>query len=72
MNKIETKHDRFKRLAESRVNNAIKQLELIGNLSNLNNYEYTQDEVKKIIKVLKNSLDLIEKKFETDKTRFKF
>jgi hypothetical protein len=72
MNKIETKHDRFKRLAESRVNNAIKQLELIGNLSNLNNYEYTQDEVKKIIKVLKNSLDLIEKKFETDKNRFKF
>lgn len=71
MKKLETKHDRFKRLAQNRVNNALKQIELIGNLSNLNNYEYTQDEVRKIIKVLKNSIDSIEKKFEKDKLRFK-
>lgn len=71
MNNLETKHDRFKRLAQNRVNNALKQIELIGNLSNLNNYEYTQDEVRKIIKVLKNSIDSVEKKFEKDKLRFK-
>lgn len=71
MDKKETKHEKFKRLAENRVNNALKQIELIGNLSNLNNYEYSQEEIKKIIKVLKNSIEIVEKKFETDKFKFK-
>ena len=49
---METKEDKFKRLANARVNNAIKQLELIGNLSNSSSYDYTDDEVRKIMGTL--------------------
>ena len=33
MAEVETKHDKFKRLAMQRVTNALKKIELIGNLA---------------------------------------
>ena len=65
MNKFEDKHTKFIRLAEKRVNNAIKSIELIGNLSNKNNYEYSHKDVQKIIKTLKKSVDNVEYKFNS-------
>ena len=47
MTETESKHDKFKRLATPRVTNAIKKIELIGNLSS-SGYEYTPEEVEKI------------------------
>jgi len=68
---MEDKRERFVRLAEKRVNNAIRQIELIGNLSNKNNYSYTEQDVKKIIKSLKSSLSKIKNKFNLDgETKF--
>jgi len=55
---------KFRELAEKRVNNAIKQIQLIGNLSNKYNYEYTEEEVKKIINALKAEIRNLEIKFE--------
>ena len=46
-NENETKRDKFVRLAESRMNNALKQIELLGNLSNSSAYDYTNDDVEK-------------------------
>ena len=48
--------DRFVRLAESRVNKAIKSIRLIGNLSNKNNYSYTDKDAKQIIRALDKEL----------------
>ncbi len=59
----ESKADKFKRLAESRVNNAITKISLIGNLS-ANSYEYGADQVEKIIGGLKLAVDEVEKKFQ--------
>ena len=53
---MENKKEKFKVLAEKRVNNALKQIELIGNLSNKNSYEYGVKEVKKIFDTLKNEI----------------
>lgn len=52
----ENKQQRFQRLAMSRVNKAIKSIELIGNLGNKSLYESTQDERKKIIKAINDSV----------------
>lgn len=52
----ESKHDRFRRLAEQRVNRALKELRLIANLSNRNNYDYTEEEVKNLISALEREL----------------
>jgi len=48
--------DNFKRLAEQRVNKAIKQLRLVGNLSNRSNYDYTEKDVEKIFSTLGTEL----------------
>lgn len=67
----ETKREKFIRLAELRTNKAIKQIQLIGNLSNKSYYDYTSQDVKKIFQVLKDEIDLAEKKFK-DKTTKSF
>jgi len=52
----ESKHDKFKRLATLRVANALKKIELIGNLSS-SSYEYAPEEVEKIFSALQQTLD---------------
>lgn len=59
------KREKFIELAEKRVNNALKQIELIGNLSNTSAYEYNEDDVQTIINTLKTSLKEMEAKFNT-------
>ena len=56
MGMSENKQQRFQRLAMNRVNKAIKSIELIGNLGNKSLYESTQDERKKIIKAINDSV----------------
>lgn len=68
------KKEKFRELAEKRVNNAIKNIQLIGNLSNTSAYSYTEDEVKKIFKILKEELSIAETKFKAKgkNNNFKF
>jgi hypothetical protein len=55
-NKRESRRARFVRLANKRVNAAIKALSLVGNLSNRANYDYTPDDAAVIIKALDKEL----------------
>lgn len=68
----ETKRDKFVRLAENRVNNALKQIELIGNLSNTRAYEYTKEDIDDILKTLKSALADLEHIFKMDTKSNKF
>jgi hypothetical protein len=61
----ENHHDRFRRLAEKRVIRTIKDIRLIGNLGNRNNYGYTADEVDKIFRALEKELKLARTKFDS-------
>jgi hypothetical protein len=58
-----TKSEKFRALAESRVTKALKSIELIGNLSDTKNYEYSEAEVKKIFSFLENTLDSSKRRF---------
>ncbi|NQT75417.1 MAG: hypothetical protein HQ566_02720 [Candidatus Omnitrophica bacterium] len=58
----ESKSDKFKRLAAQRVTNALKKIELIGNLSSPG-YEYAQEEVDKIFSALQQTLDNTKARF---------
>ncbi|MGH1647791.1 hypothetical protein ABE945_08515 [Enterococcus gilvus] len=60
---MENKQDKFIRLGENRVNDAIKKIRLIGNLSNKNNYDYTDEQVNEIITALKFEIEDVQKKF---------
>jgi len=57
--------DKFVELAEKRVTRALKDIRLIGNLSNKTNYFYTDDDVKKILSALRNEVTVLGKKFES-------
>ena len=68
---MENKREKFVRLAERRVNGVIRELELIGNLSNKSNYDYDKEDIEKIIRTLKKSVSDLETKF-TSKTKSNF
>ena len=60
------KKDKFKELAEKRVTRLIKDIRLIGNLSNTRNYEYESEDVKKIFLAIDKEIKLIKVRFEGD------
>lgn len=51
------KRAKFVELAEKRVNRAIKDLRLIGNLSNRSAYDFTEEDIRKIFRTLQKELD---------------
>lgn len=58
------KRENFVRLAESRVNKALKDIQLIGNLSNRSAYEFEEKDVRKIFGALQKSLENARSRFE--------
>ncbi len=61
----EADRKKFIELAEKRVNRALKDIKLIGNLSNKSNYSYTKSDTEKIYKVLKKAVDEMKIRFES-------
>ncbi len=59
----ETKRDKFVRLAEARTNKIIDMVQLLGNCSNTNAYDYTQKDVDKIFNAIEFELREAKKKF---------
>lgn len=58
--------ERFVELAEKRVTRAIKDLNLIGNLSNKSNYSYSEEDVDIIIKTLQKELNRTKERFHSN------
>ena len=56
---------KFIELAEKRVNRAIKDIKLIGNLSNKSNYSYTDEDARKIHKALSQALQEMKSRFDS-------
>ena len=56
--------EKFVELANKRVNKAIKDLRLIGNLANRRNYTYTDVQAKKIIRILQKEVAALKVLFE--------
>lgn len=65
----DTDRQKFVRLATKRVSSALKALQLIGNLSNRSNYDYTEADVQKIFKAIQDELSVSRKKFDTARRR---
>lgn len=59
----ESKTDRFRRVAEARVNKIIKMVRLLGNCSGTGVYEYTDTQAAYIFSALQSELDKAKKRF---------
>jgi hypothetical protein len=62
---MESKREKFVRLAEARTNKTIKMLQLIGNLSDRRSYEYSDKDVSVIFNTIEKELKISRQKFET-------
>lgn len=60
---MRNKRAKFVELATKRVNRTIKDIKLIGNLSNRSAYEYSEDDAKKIIRALQREIETVRLKF---------
>lgn len=69
---MESKKDKFIRLAESRTNKVIEGLVLLSNLSSLKNYEYELDQIKQIFKAIDKQLNITKAMFRKNEDNSKF
>ena len=67
----ETRRQRFKRLATRRVNKALNQLRVLGNLANRSYYEYNEDDINKMFKTMDSQLKAVKGKFHTRPKKFR-
>jgi len=62
------KRERFIRVAETRVNRILDELEKLGRCANRRNYEYTDEDVKLIFREIRRKLDEIRSFFGAAQT----
>lgn len=60
------KRQKFIELAEARMTKTLKDIQLIGNLSNRSAYEYTDADIKKIFSTLQQALNASKARFKTE------
>lgn len=60
---LNTKEERFKRLAQQRTRNVLKSLKILGNCSNKSSYEYSEEDLKKIFSAIELELKSTKNKF---------
>lgn len=67
------REERFKKIAVKRVNNILEDFRLLGNCSNKGNYEYSEEDVKKIFNAIEKEFTKCKNKFYgiKDKEEFK-
>ena len=54
------KKERFKNVAAKRVQKVLESMESLSKCANRNNYEYTDDDVTKLLKAIKEQMKLLE------------
>jgi hypothetical protein len=60
---VRDKRAKFVELANNRVNRALNDIRLIGNLSNRSAYEFADEDVKKIVRALQREIDVMRGRF---------
>ncbi len=64
MDNSKQKRDRFKRVASRRVENILNDIKSLSKCSNKNNYEYTEVDISKMLKAIKEEIKLMETLFK--------
>lgn len=68
MDNSEKKEDRFKRVASRRVENILKGIRSLSKCSNVNNYEYDEEDLNKMVKAIKEELKTMEIQYKKNLT----
>lgn len=71
-NANETPAEKFIRIGQKRVNNILKQLDVLGQLSNRRTYSYTEEQTEKMFAVIEKELQEVKEKFQEPKEKQPF
>jgi hypothetical protein len=71
---METKAERFRRLAESRVTAILQKLDVLSNLSNKSQYEWTDGDIEDAFEAIRAKMQAVKstfvvKGFKNEKTK---
>ena len=74
---LKTNRERFEEIASRRVDKVLSSMQSLQNCSNRYNYEYSAEDVKKMLSIIKISFDELKVSFEkgiakNNKESFKF
>ena len=77
MSKKTLRRERFESVAARRTQKILDLLDILGNCSNKSNYEYTDEDIRKMFSVIKDKTKSIEVIFgnsisKQEKNKFKF
>jgi hypothetical protein len=77
MSKKSLRRERFENVAARRTQKILELLDILGNCSNKSNYEYTDEDVRKMFAAIKDKLKNTEAAFgnainRSEKDKFKF
>ncbi len=67
---MESRSEKFKRVATKRTIELLEKIRILGNCSNKSTYEYTDEDVIKIFKSLEKQLETMKAKFSNKKSKF--
>lgn len=67
----ESKSDKFKRISGRRVDELVKKIKLVGNLSNRGSYEYDDADVERMFSRLQQVLDDAKERFNKPRRKRK-
>ena len=67
----ERKAEAFRRLASQRTNAVLEKLRILGNCANRNLYDYTDEDVRRVFRIIETEVRRTRAKFsDTKKERF--
>jgi hypothetical protein len=66
-----SRRERFETVGGNRVNIILKTLSNLASCANRNNYEYSEADVRKMFKAIKDKVALVEKQFAAELDRQK-
>ena len=69
---METKKDRFKRLASHRTNEVLHRLKVLSNCANRQLYDYDERDIEKVFSEIEKKVRETKSKFHFNKRREKF
>lgn len=77
MAKKSIRRERFERVAAKRTQKLLDLLDILGNCSNKSNYEYTEEDIRKMFSAIENKTKSIKASFgnainKEEKNKFKF
>jgi hypothetical protein len=67
---VESKGAKFRRLANARVNRAVKYVGHVANLSNTSTYSYTEEQAEKVVAAMEAAMADLRRRFSGHRSQY--